>query len=235
MTLHRTFLLALLLALALGARLACAQEVPGCGDLRDSTGPFDYRTVEPKTRALVESYHFTVGVEKLFAGHTGKIGGDLDYTLRAMPNHHRALISMMTYGQRLKLPHVPAAKFSVECYFKRALQFAADDTIARLLYATYLFRNGRDTEADGQISITIQEAGDNGFSHYNIGMVLAEQGRYDQALQQAHRAAALGFDRPQLREVLVQAGRWQEPAPAAAASAPAAAGSAASSPGEAPQ
>lgn len=207
------------LLFTLGAALANAQEVPGCGDLRDSTGPYDYRTGPPETRALVEKFYFTVGVEKLMGGHSGKLGGDLDYTLRAFPNHHRALIAMTTYGQRLKLPQVPAARYPVECYFARALQFAPDDTIARLLYASYLFQNARDTEAEAQIVTTIQYAGDNGFSHYNIGMVLAEHGRYEQALEQAHKAAALGFERPQLRDLLVKAGRWQDP-PAAAASAP---------------
>lgn len=209
--------------LALGHVSLQAQEVPGCGDLRDSTGPYDYRTAPQETRALVERYHFTVRVEHLLAGQSGKIGADLDYTLRAFPNHHRALISMTRFEQRVKRPHVPGARYPVECYFKRALQFAADDTVARLLYARYLYRASRDIEADRQVELTIEAAGDNGFSHYNVGLVLAEHGRYELALAQAHRAAALGFDRPELRDILVKAGRWRDPAPEQAAPAASAA------------
>ena len=212
-----------MLTLALGHLPLQAQVVPGCGDLRESTGPYDYRTAPMETRALVEKYHFTVRVEHLLGGQSGKIGADLDYTLRAFPNHHRALISMVRFEERIKMPHVPGARFPVECYFKRALQFAPDDTVARLLYARYLYRAKRGDEADRHVQYTIQEAGDNAFSHYNAGLVLAEHERYELALAQAHRAAALGFDRPELREMLVKAGQWREPPPAAAASAASAA------------
>ncbi len=220
----------LLVAFAVGGQHALAQEVPGCGNLRDSAGPYDYRTVDPATRNLVERFHFTPQVEQLVGGQSGHLGGDLEYTLRAMPNHHRALISAMTYGQRLKLPQLPNARFPIECYFRRALQFAPDDTIARLLYATYLFQNKRDGDADKQIAVTIEIARDNGFAHYNIGMVLAEFGRYDQALQQSHRATELGFERPQLREILVKAGKWREPQGRLATPSPAASASSESRP-----
>jgi len=38
---------------------------------------------------------------------------------------------------------------------------------------------------------------------------------YDKALVQAHRAMALGFTRPDLRELLEKAGQWKDPEPAA--------------------
>lgn len=69
-------------------------------------GPFDY--TDPETARpgkygqspplhLVEIAHFTPEVEHLVRGKSGAIYGDLDYTLRAFPNHHRALWSMVRY------------------------------------------------------------------------------------------------------------------------------------------
>ena len=220
MKLRRPAVAILFLASAMAAAPAVAQSVPGCGDLRDSTGPYDYRKADPSTLALVEKYHFTVRVEQLLAGQSGKIGADLDYTLRAFPNHHRALLAMVKYAHRIKLPHVPGAKFPVECYFMRGLSFTPDDTIVRLLYADLLFKSGRAGDADLQLRVAVEQAGDNGFSHYNIGLVAAENRRYELALRQAKRAAELGFERPQLREMLAAAGHWRDPSPASGASAP---------------
>ena len=94
------FLLAAAVAAATwGARLF-AQEVPGCGVLQNAYGPFDYRDPVSKRDNLpiVESFHFTPDVESLRHGRSGSVLGDLRYTLRAFPNHHRALKSMARYG-----------------------------------------------------------------------------------------------------------------------------------------
>src|SRR5882672_10328606 len=65
----------------------------GCGALPNAYGPFDYR-IEHDKLAIVEAYHFTSQVELLIRGQSGALGADLDYTLRAAPNHHRALVAM---------------------------------------------------------------------------------------------------------------------------------------------
>ena len=68
------------LALTVGA--AGAQEI--CGPLQNAFGPFDYRTAKPEVRALVENAHFDEGVAALRRGLSSKLGGDIDYTLRAL-------------------------------------------------------------------------------------------------------------------------------------------------------
>lgn len=74
------------------AGTSLAQEVDGgCGALQNAFGPFDDRTARGYNLDVVGSYHFTPPVEALIRGASGTIGGDLDYTLRAFPNHHRAL------------------------------------------------------------------------------------------------------------------------------------------------
>lgn len=192
-----------------------------CGQLQNAYGPYDYRTDRDKL-PMVESAHFTAEVEALVRSVTGYIGGDIDYTLRAFPNHPRALLAMMRYGERTKSAQPPNAKFTVDCYFQRAVRFKPDDTTARMLFATYLHKNGRNAEANQQMEQTLALAGDNAFTRYNAGLVFLDMKNYEKALQQAHIAYELGFTRPELRQALKTAGKWVEP-PAGAASMPASA------------
>ncbi len=199
------------LAVALAQAVpAAAQTFTACGDLRNGYGPFDYRKDKDKL-PIVDSNHFTVRVENLIGGVTGSIGGDLDYTLRAFPNHHRALITMVRHGERLKSIKPPGANYTIECYFDRALRLAPDDAVSRMLFARYLHSLGRTAEAVSQLERTADGAGDNGFTHYNVGLIYMELGQPERALSQAHKAAALGFERPELRQQLEKAGKWQDP------------------------
>lgn len=57
-------------------------------------GPFDYNNGEHRRGNLpvVERFHFTSKVQSLRGGNTSSTaGGDLSYTLKSFPNHHRAL------------------------------------------------------------------------------------------------------------------------------------------------
>jgi len=209
-------------AALLPAEVAAQRDAMGCQlGHAGGYGPFDYRIHRDKL-PIVEAHHFTPAVETLVSGKSGSLGGDIDYTLRAFPNHHRALLAMMRLGERTKSPQVDRANHSVECFFKRALHFAPDDTVARMLYATFLAKADREADAIRQLERATLNAGDNPFSHYNIGLVYVDLKRYDKALRQAHRAMALGFPKPDLMNALKQAGQWKEPGADGAASAPAA-------------
>lgn len=181
------------------------------GHIAGGFGPFDYRTERNSNLTVVEQYHFTPQTENLIQDNNGTIGSDLDYTLRAFPNHHRALIAMMRLGEKLKTPQPPGARFSVECWFERSLYFRPDDNIARLIYATFLVKNGRKSEVIKQLEATAKAAGNNAFTHYNIGLIYFDIKDYDQALAQAHIADRLGFAKPELREKLKSVGKWKEP------------------------
>lgn len=198
------------------AGLACGSLSQGQGGY----GPYDYRTDKPRL-GIVEGAHFTPAVEALVRGNTAVLpGGDLDYTLRAIPNHHRALMAMVRYGEKMKSPQPQGARYSVECYFDRALRFRPDDTIVRMIYATFLSKSARAPEALRQLEQATASAGDNAFSHYNIGLVYYDLRQYEKALVQAHKAIALGFVQTALRDQLQSAGKWTEP-PGEAAVAPA--------------
>lgn len=216
----------LLLGLGLGAP-AWAQSTQGC-DLAHpgGAGPFDYRN-QRSFLPVVERRHFTAAVESLKRGEsTTHPGPDIDYTLVKYPNHHRALLSLTRLGEKLKADRDPLMPHSISCYFERALAFRADDVLVRMIYAMHLSRIGQQNAAGFQLQLASKDAGDNGVSHHNIGMVYFDLGLHDEALASAHRAIQHGVDLPQLRKRLTEVGRWQEP-PAApsAASTPASAAS----------
>ncbi len=215
--------------LLFGAGLAQAQGTAAemrCefGNLHnDGAGPYDYRT-ERRALPVVERRHFTPRVEALMSGEsTTNPGPDLRYTLNKFPNHHRALMSLIRLGEKLNAERDPEMPQSIPCYFERALAFRPDDTLVRLIYATYLGKRQRVDQALQQLALAQKDAGDNGITHYNLGLVYSDLKRYDEALASAHRAMALGVERGELRDRLQKAGKWSEPAVAAqaAASAPA--------------
>ena len=182
--------------------------MPGCGAIvQAENGPFDYRNQRGGLE-ITERFHFTPQIESLT--QPGPVGADLDFTLRAFPNHHRALMAMMRLGEKVKSPQPSGARYSVECWFDRALRFRPDDSIARMIYATFLAKAGREPETVKQLELAAASAGDNPFTHYNVGLIYFDNKKYDQALAQAHKAYSLGFLRPELRDQLISVGKWKE-------------------------
>ncbi len=197
-----------LLALASTAQA----QAPACGTLENHYGPFDYRTQRDKLE-IVERYHFTPSVEALTRGaSTTKLAGDISYLMATSPNHHRGLVAIMRLSDKEKSPHPQHLRYSVDCYFDRAIRFRQDDTTVRMLYAQYLHKHKRGPEAMAQLQIASTLAKDNGFTNYNIGLVYFEMSQYDLALVQAHKAKALGFDQPELAQMLAAKNQWKEPA-----------------------
>jgi tetratricopeptide (TPR) repeat protein len=181
-----------------------------CGSLLNGYGPYDYRSDKDKLR-IVEQYHLTPEVVNLAAGATGTIGGDLDYTLRAFPNHHVALMAMVKLGEKQRTAKPVGAKYGVECYFQRAINFRSDDEIVRILYASYLSKAGKRVEALSQLNEAAQLGSDSANANYNMGLIFYDLKEYDKALTYAHKAYHLGFPLPGLRDKLKRAGKWTEP------------------------
>lgn len=210
------------LGLAASCALSTAWAQGLCGDpFHNHFGPYDYRSATKPTLDMVERIHFTTGIEIMTTPGTttlANMAADVAYTLHVFPNHHRALITMMRLGERHKTDRPPGAKYTVECYFWRAVQYKPDDNVARLLYVQFLAKNGQKDKALGQLEEAQRLAGNNPMSAYNIGLVAYDLGAYDLALTQARAAAANGFPRKGLEEKLRKSGHWAD-APEAAASA----------------
>lgn len=222
-SISQMFMLGIFL-LSLTTEMTLAQTVPqGCGVLWSPGrfGPNDYRPegyVPESTYkshkallAIVESAHFTPEVEALVSGKSNYIAGDISYTLHAFPNHHRALLSMIALGEKEHTDKPRFSSYSIECWLQRAIAFRPDDHIVRLIYAGYLIKVKREKDAAQQVDIAATQAGDNAFAHQNVGLVYFDMGKYDLALQHAHKAIELGLNRPELKEQLTKVGKWSEP------------------------
>lgn len=193
------------------APIAHAQAISGlCGPLENAFGPFDYRTATPFQKQLVEGAHFTPDVEMLRRGVSSHIGGDIDYTLRAFPNHPRALYAMTRLGQRHKGGRPPGAKYPVECYYDRAVRFQPDDAAVRVLYAIYLIDRNRSSEARVHLEQAELGANDPQIA-YNLGLAYFDLKEYRRSLEFAHRAYASGIAVQGLRDKLTRAGKWKDP------------------------
>lgn len=205
-------------------------DVSTCGGLKNGVGPFDYRTEKEKLPIVLDA-HFPPIVEELIRGNTSRTpGGDIDYTLRAIPNNPRALLSMMRLAEREKTDKPSGSNYTIACWFDRALRFHADDYVVRMLFVTFLTKNNRKPEAMKQLEIVLNTAADNPFTHYNIGLLYFDLDEPGKALIQAHKAMELGLTRTELRDKLKAAGKWEEPSGASSAGNPTEAASAAQKP-----
>jgi len=187
--------------------------ISSCGALfgPGQYGPYDFRTDKEKL-PIVLGAHFTPEVEALIRGRTNRApGGDIDYTLRAIPNHPNALMAMMRLGEKEKTSQPSGSRYPVECWFDRAIRFRPDDNVVRMIYATFLAKNGRAPQVLEQLERVTATAGENAFTHYNAGLIYSDIKNYNKALVQAHRALALGFPRTELADQLKAAGKWVEP------------------------
>ena len=93
---------------------------------------------------MVVDNHFQPTVEHLIRGQTSQyVGGDIDFTLRAIPNHPNALMSMMLLGEKEKSSTPRGSRYSVECWFERAIRFRPDDNVVRMIYANFLTKKKR--------------------------------------------------------------------------------------------
>ncbi|MFK8030991.1 MAG: tetratricopeptide repeat protein [Gammaproteobacteria bacterium] len=204
------------LALAMAAPMAGAQMVLGCGSLENAYGPYDYTNPRHFRERLeiVEISHFDAGVESL-RGHARKpvqLTADLDYTLRAFPNHHKALYSMLRYNLSKDPRHRKKMRYTADCYFNRALTWQPRDGQVRVLYGLYLSRTGKIEEAKVQFQEAANLMPESPEVHYNIGLMLAKSGDYIEARKHAHKAYALGHPMQGLKNILTRAGEWEEPA-----------------------
>ena len=214
--------LASLLALVSIAGAQAQQAVNDCGPILrgpGETGPFDYRT-QRGALEIVERFHFTPRVEALLSGRSSTVGGDLSYLMRTSPNHHRGLLAIMRFVERSRSPQPRDMQYSIDCYFERAIRFAPDDVIVRMLFARHLGTLKNVAAAKSQLEFATTLAGDNGLTHFNIGMTYFDLGLFPEALVRAHAAREYGFPRLELEARLREKGHWSEPAPAPPASSP---------------
>lgn len=183
-------------------------------------GPYDYRKRALFTTelSLVESAHFTRDVQTLTRGATAAVGGDLHYTLRAIPNHHIALRTMVRYyTEKVQPPRAPMPA-SAYCYFDWAVRYAPDDAVVWLLRGMYtLEKEGsaekeRATEALEYFERANSLAPTDPEVQYNLGVMKLRLNKQADALAHAQIAYRGGYPLPGLRQRLQSLGIWKESA-----------------------
>ncbi|MEM9056382.1 MAG: tetratricopeptide repeat protein [Pseudomonadota bacterium] len=212
------------LALALaGAAAHGARPKEDCGPLQNAYGPFDYLNPDHVAKKLdrVERAHFDKGVENLKGhltnpGGKAQLKGDIAYTLRAFPNHHRALYAMVRLHIQNKGQPGRLMQYSADCWFDRAIRFKPDDGTVYMLYGLYLTRMDDYDDALVQYRYAENYLPESAEVAYNMGLLFAETKDYDEAREYAEKAYRLGYPLPGLRNKLKRAGAWK-PAQQAAA------------------
>lgn len=193
----------------LGVNISLAS--PICGDLDNGqNGPFDYTNAQRAHLKVVEDHHFSKNVEQLISGDTSSLGADLDFTLRAYPNHHRALEAMSRLSIRDRTPQPRGARYTALCYFERAIRFKPDDAMARLVFSNHLLKINKLDLALEQLLFANDLEPDNPLTAYNLGLVYLKKRDYEKATHFAKKAYAQDFPLQGLKQQLRSAGRWRE-------------------------
>ena len=177
-----------------------------CSGNTQGFGPFDY--TDPNNKGAlyqVEHGHFPKYVEYLVHGKSDTLGGDLNYTLLAFPNHHRALYSVIRYALNYK---TNTLKISPECYLQRALAFKPDDGVVHMLFGIYLHRKHKYKMALDQYLAAEKLEPKSAELHYNLGLLYFDLKEYNEAAAQARQAYAKGYPLPGLKRKLDRVGAW---------------------------
>jgi tetratricopeptide (TPR) repeat protein len=208
----RRGLVAIWLASLAGGASADAPYNANCTPLQGVLGHdyFDFLDPASKPRLdIVEQYHFTPEIENLQRGLTGYIPGELDFVLRALPNHYRALAAMSRWqSMNRTVPDSLAGRiYTVDCYFKRAFALHPDDATLHIIYGTHLFKAGKLEEADAHYALAEEHGTENAELYYNRGLLKLQLGDRAAAQAYADKAYALGYPLPGLRNKLERSAR----------------------------
>ncbi|MDH5693088.1 MAG: hypothetical protein OEZ47_08305 [Gammaproteobacteria bacterium] len=213
------------LVLALFTEVAWSIDSTQCNPVPnpDGIGPWDY--YDPKNREddfrtsniaggnihLVEKAHFTQKVENLISGESSYLYWDIEYTLRRIPNHPRALWAASRYERSDKyVPHPKGQpRYSAECYFDRAIRFQPDNAITHMLYAMHMQMGDRIKEAEGEYKLALDLDPNHPEIRYNVGLFYFKRKNYDKAYEHAVAAYDKGYPLPGLKNMLKGVKKWR--------------------------
>ncbi len=189
-----------------------------CYGRPQGTGPFDYADPRFATkgeyrhiighsgmsvRTLVEGAHFKPETERLERGvKSVSPMPDIDYTIRAFPNHHRALWAMVRYYLRqLKRNPNPVVLSGIrrgssfpppECYFYRAEAFNPHDPGVPAIFGLYLHKLEKFDAALAQYKKAESMGSPSSDLYYNMGLLYADMNDLENAQKYADIARKSG-------------------------------------------
>lgn len=179
--------------------------VPG-KPLANAYGPWDFTNPrhEDKLGKVIRA-HFTTKVERLLEGQSGDLSHDIDYTLRAIPNYHRALLAT---AKKERLNGYNRNFYDAACYFKRAIYFQPQDAVTRMLFGSHLHMIKDFSGALRQYNDALTIAPNYIEIHYNIALTYIELAQFEKAFEHAEVAYQNGYPLPGLKEKLKQHGYY---------------------------
>lgn len=188
---------------AFGAEIGC--ELSTNNRIGDYNDPADAEYLR-----VVEKGHFNADVENLIRGTRGAPDpmGDIAYTLRRFPNHHRALFSMSRYYFKKRERYLERRYRSPECYFNLATEWRRSDGVVWLVYGIYLHKAEKFEEAVEKYNVAGEILPNSAEVYYNRGLAYVELDEMELARESAIRAYQLGHPLPGLKNKLLRAGAW---------------------------
>ena len=215
---QRLFIVVLLFVVVVSPAYADVRDNRTCGiengqPLTNAYGPFDFRNPRNKSKVkLVVGAHFKKNIEQLKSSKNGKgtPHADIDYTLRALPNHHRALYAVAKL-ERIEKARIQKGEFfdrstmyTAECYFKRAMYFQPKDPIPPMLYAMHLHILKQHELALNNYKLSLALNPDNPELHYNLGLLYVDIHNIELAKQHAKTAYDGGYPLAGLRNKIAE-------------------------------
>lgn len=159
---------------------------------------------------VVNKGHFNSDVENLIRGTRGAADpmGDIRYTLRRIPNHHRALYAMSRYYFLNYERYLRKGFTSPDCYFRRATAWRERDGVVWLLYGIHLHKDERYAESVERYQGALDLMPHSAETHYNLGLAYVELGELESARDAAIEAYQRKYPLPGLKNKLKRKGMW---------------------------
>jgi len=207
----------LIAAMATGVQGAPEELAAACGNpfnTQGGVGPWDYNNGEDRANLqkipIVDKFHFTPVVENLSRGSSSVyVMDDIDYTLRAVPNHHRALNAMARFD--IEKNGIPPQWRSAQCWFNRATEFRPEDGQVWLIYGNWCARKQRNDDALEAYARAKSLLPESTEVEYNMGLLYYKMGQYEKALSHARVAYAGNYPLQGLRRRLAEKGYTLDP------------------------
>lgn len=214
-------------ASVVGLAAACAVYGQGSGQ---QYGPFDYYKPGKGSVALVERFHMGPRLEQHVRNKAWcAYWYDVDYTLRAFPNHptaltlmaehlkHHSACSRRTDARRSTIDLMREIESSTwreknaDYYFETAIEFRPEYAATRVLYGRYLASVEQHQKAIAQYEEAIKREPKSADAHYEVGLLYFAQKDYAKAKSHAQQAYDLGQSQTELKEKLAGVGHWSRP------------------------
>lgn len=194
-------------------------------------GPFDYYDPPKHSIQLVERAHLGPKTELLAEeGRWCRYFSDLDYTLRAFPNHPKGLVKMSQFLEHHaacnRKPSKKKKSKSVadiyaeleegawrertpEYYFDRAIKYRSQYAETHILYGRYLFRKHKLEKSEKEFLVAanlINTASQKATTNYYMSLINLEKGDCKMAKQFAGKSYKSGYDILDLKEKIEKSG-----------------------------